>query len=110
MENRTKLKLLHLLLMATPFLVPWFMILAEKIFGTSVGWFYAMVVLFAISLIALYIWGIVSTFQSKNRDRILLGLIKFHIVKIPLFVLAWIIHTIVYLMACLHMNGLEGVQ
>ena len=110
MESRRYLKCLRLLLMTFPFLAPWLMGLVEEICGRVMVLNYAMVALFAVSLIALYIWGVVSAIFSKNQAGVAHELFMFHFVKMPLFALAWFIHFIVFLIVVFCINGFDGVQ
>ncbi len=110
MESRMSLKYVRLLLVATTFLVPWLVVLVEEIYGRIVVWNYAMMVLFVVSLIALYAWGVVEAFSCKYKADRLYELFMFHVVKIPLFVLVWFVHAIIFMIYCLCVNGFDGIQ
>ena len=110
MESRKYLKYVRVMLMAPPFFIPWLMGLVEEICGRVMVLNYAMVALFAVSLIALYIWGVVSAIFSKNQAGVAHELFMFHFVKMPLFALAWFIHFIVFLIVVFCINGFDGVQ
>ena len=110
MESRRSLKYIRLLLMAAPFLAPWLIVLVEEICGRVIAWNYAMVSLFVISLIVLYVWGAVEAFSCKHKADRLYELFMFHFVKIPLFVLVWFVHAIIFMFYCLCVNGFDGIQ
>jgi hypothetical protein len=110
MESRRSLKYVRMLLMATPFLVPLFIGLVEEVCGRVIAWNYAMVSLFVVSLIALYAWGVVEAFSCKYKADRLYELFMFHVVKIPLFVLVWFVHAIIFMIYCLCVNGFDGIQ
>ena len=96
--------------MATPFLVPWLMGLGEEIYGRVIAWNYAMVSLFVVSLVVLYIWGVTTVISCKSKADVRYGLFMFHFVKIPLFILVWFIHTIFFMIVCFYINGFKGIQ
>ena len=48
--------------------------------------------------------------RFKSRAEVVRELIIFHIVKLPLFVVAWVAYMIAFLLICLSVNRLEGVQ
>lgn len=117
MENRTKLKLLRWSLIAAPFLAPWLLLLVDELYhkGKGLGWFYTLCVIFLYSIlfaspIALYIWEIVSVVRCKWKSDALYELLLFHVVKLPIFLVAWVVHMIVFLRICLSVSRLEGVQ
>ena len=96
--------------MATPFLVPWLVVIVEKMYGKIEAWNYAMMVLFVFSLVTLYAWGAAAAFFSKYKANRLYELCMFHFVKMPLFVLVWVVHAIIFMIFCLCVNGFEGIQ
>ncbi len=110
MGSRRIYKYMRPLLIATPFLVPWLMVLVEEICGKGMGWNYVLISSFLLSLIVLYILGCTSAMRLKRRAEVVRGLIIFHIVKLPLFVVAWVAYMIAFLLICLSVNRLEGVQ
>ena len=110
MGNRRIQKYVRLLLMVTPFLVPWLMILVEEICGKGMGWNYVLIAIFLTSLTALYIWGCVSAVLCKNRTDVAYELFMFHFVKLPLFVVAWGVYMIVFMIICFSINGFDNIQ
>lgn len=110
MGSRRTQKYLHLLLMATPFLVPWLMILVEEMCGKGMGWNSVLITIFIMSLILLYIWGCVSAILCKNKADVVYELFMFHVVKLPLFVVAWVVYIIVFIIICFSINGFENIQ
>lgn len=106
---------IRILITITPFLIPWLLLFVEEIIGKgqSVVWdivLYAAYTAFVASLVMLYILGCASAMRCKNRSEVVHELIIFHVVKLPIFVVGWGIHTIVFLLICLSVNKLEGIQ
>ena len=96
--------------MATPFLVPWFMILVEEMYGKGMGWNYVLITIFLVSLITLYIWGCVSAMCCNNKAEVVYDLFVFHVVKLPLFVVVWVVYIIFFIIICFYINGFDGIQ
>ena len=96
--------------MVMPFVVPWLIGLVEGRCGRIVAWNYAMTVLLVGSLIALYAWGLIEAFSCKCKTDRLYKLFMFHFVKVPLFVLVWFVHAMIFMFYCLRVNGFEGIQ
>ncbi len=110
MASRRLLKYVRLVLMVMPFVVPWLIGLVEGRCGRIVAWNYAMMVLLVVSLIALYAWGLIEAFSCKHKADRLYKLFVFHFVKVPLFVLVWFVHAMIFMFYCLRVNGFDGVQ
>lgn len=110
MESKKVQKYVRLLLISTPFLVPWLMIVVEDVCGKGAGWNPVLITIFLMSVIALYIWGILSPILHKNKTDVMYELFMFHIVKVPLFVVAWVIYIIVFIVMCFCINGFEDIQ
>ena len=101
---------MRLILVATPFLVPWLMIIVEEMNGKGMGWNYLLLTIFFISLIALYIWGCASALCNRNKEDVVYELFMFHVVKLPLFVVAWVVYIVVFIIMCFYINGFEDIQ
>ena len=96
--------------MATPFLVPWLMIIVEEMCGKGMGWNIPLITIFLMSLIALYIWGCVSAMFCKKKEDVVYELLMFHVVKLPLFVAAWVVYMMIFVIICFSINGFEDIQ
>ena len=107
MESKRSRKYLRLLLMAFPFLVPWLILLVDEMCGRVMVWNYAMAVLFTVSLIALYIWGVASAIFCENKADVAYELLMFHFVKIPLYVLVWIVAMLIFALTTFSFDGIQ---
>ena len=110
MGNRRLQKYAHLSLMLIPFVVPLLMWLQEEVCGRCLGLNYVMLTVFVASLIALYIWGIVSAVACRKQGDLWYELFLFHVVRIPLFVIAWFIYMVAVLIINFCINGFNGIQ
>ena len=79
-----------------PFAVPPLMGLQEEICGRIMWLNYAMLTLFLASLITLYVWGIISAVTCRKQGPLWYELFLFHVVRIPLFVMAWFIYMVAF--------------
>ena len=110
MGSRRMHKYVRIFLMTTPFLVPWLMIIVEEMYGKGAGWNPVLITIFFMSLTALYTCGIISSIRRNNKADIVYELLMFHIVKVPLFVVAWVAYMIVFIVMCFCINGFENIQ
>ena len=95
-NDSVMLKYAYRILMVVPFAIPVCMGLLEEKYGRIVWLSYVWVSIFIMSLIVLYVWGVVSAVRCRTRADVLYELLLLHLVKIPLFIVAWIICMIVY--------------
>lgn len=103
-------KFTHLFLMLIPFAVPPLIGLLEEICGRSMGLNYAMLTVFIVSLIALYVWGITSAVTCWKHGSLWYELFLFHVARIPLFVMAWFIYMVAFVIIIFCINGFDGIQ
>lgn len=103
-------KSVRLLLMAIPFVIPPCLGLVEEANGRAIGLNNALMAAFVLSLIILYAQGLMSAIGKRTRSDVLYGLLVFHIVRIPLFIAAWVAYIVVLLVVVFRFNGLEGIQ
>ena len=108
-------KYLRILITATPFLIPWFLLLVEEMSGKDQGvvWsviLYVAYAAFVLSLVLLYIKGVWLAIFRKNKTDVMYELFMFHFIKIPLFLLAWSALFIVFLFVVFCINGFDGIQ
>ena len=93
-----------------PCAVPPLMGLQEEICGRIMWLNYAMLTLFIASLITLYVWGIVSAVTCRKQGPLWYELFLFHVVRIPLFVMAWFIYMVAFVIIIFCINGFDGIQ
>ena len=93
-----------------PFAVPPLMGLQEEICGRIMWLNYAMLTVFIASLIALYVWGVISAITCRKQGTGWYELFLFHVMHIPLFVIAWVLYMIVLAIITLSINGFDGIQ
>ena len=99
-----------LILRIIPFVIPLLMGLHEEACGRIMGFNYAMLAVFVSSLIALYVWGIVSAVACRKQGTVWYELFLLHVVRIPLFVVSWFIYMIVLAIISISLNGFDGIQ
>ena len=109
-NDSVMLKYAYRILMVVPFAIPVCMGLLEEKYGRIAWLSYVWVSIFIMSLIVLYVWGVVSAVRCRTRADVLYELLLLHLVKIPLFIVAWIICMIVYVIFSIHVYGLDGIQ
>ena len=110
MGSRRIEKYTHLFLMLIPFAVPPLMGLLEEVCGRIMWLNYAMLTVFIVSLITLYVWGITSAVTYKKQGPLWYELFLFHVVRIPLFVMAWFIYMVAFVIIIFCVNGFDGIQ
>lgn len=110
MGSRRIQKSTHLFLLLIPFAVPPLMGLLEEVCGRIMWLNYAMLTVFIISLITLYVWGIISAVSCGRQGPLLYELFLFHVVRIPLFVMAWFIYMVAFVIIIFCINGFDGIQ
>ena len=110
MGSRRIQKYTHLSLMLIPFAVPPLMGLLEYVCGRIMWLNYAMLTLLIASLITLYVWGIISAVTCRKHGPLWYELFLFHVVRIPLFVMAWFIYMAVFVIIIFCINGFDGIQ
>ena len=110
MGSRRVEKYTHLFLMLIPFAVPPLMGLLEEVCGRIMWLNYAMLTVFIVSLIALYIWGIASAVTCRKQGSLCYELFLFHVVRMPLFVMVWVLYMMVLAIISFSVNGFDGIQ
>ena len=110
MGSRSIQKYTHLFLMLIPFAVPPLMGLLEEVCGRIMWLNYAMLTVFIVSLVALYVWGITSAVTCRKQGYLWYELFLFHVVRIPLFVMAWCIYMVAFVIIIFCINGFDGIQ
>ena len=108
-------KYIRIPIAATPFLIPWLLLLVEEISGKGKGvvWdviLYVAYVAFVLSVVVLYMKGVWLAISCKNKTDVIYELFVFHFIKIPLFLLAWSALFIVFLFVVFCINGFDGIQ
>ena len=112
-------KYIRILITATPFLVPWFLLLVEEMIGNDQGvvWYvimYTAYAAFVLSLVVLYVKGVWLAISYKSKTDVMADVVSelfmFHFVKIPLFLLAWFALFVLFLFVALCINGFDGIQ
>ena len=117
MESRMpkQKKYICILITATPFLIPWLLLLVEEMSGKGHGvvWsviLYVAYAAFVLSLVVLYMKGVWLAIFCKNKTDVMYKLFVFHFIRIPLFLLAWSALFIVFLFVVFCINGFDGIQ
>lgn len=110
MGSRGLQKYARLILLLIPFAVPLLMGLIEEVCGRVMGLNYAFGAVFVVSLLALYVWEVTSVISCRKRGSVWHELFLFHVVRIPIFVMAWLIYIVGLALISLSVNGFDGVQ
>ena len=110
MENSVYLKYMRMSLTLLLFIIPLLMVLIEEVFGRYTRLNNIFAVFFIVSLITLYVNGILTSIIGKDKNKKILRLVIFHIVKIPLFALCWILWMILITIISISIWGFHDIQ
>ena len=54
--------------------------------------------------------GVRIGYVLQKKEDVVYELLMFHVVKLPLFVAAWVVYMMIFVIICFSINGFEDIQ
>ena len=90
-----------------PFLLPMISCVSEDCYGRSILLRYAYAIIFLGAVIVSYAVNLRRAIRTKCRADSLYDLLVLHLVKIPLYVLVWIVAMLIFAIATFRLDGIK---